>query len=160
MLTRRQFLVLLGGAAPLAAGIGAGVLLLPGGEANAKEPKIRWDEDNCAQCGMAISDRRFAAGWIEEGGHQEKFDDIGCMVVKYRDHTPAAGTRLFARDYAADAWLDALHATYAVSEEIRSPMAYGVAAFEVAAAAESELGEIAAQTRTWDGLVAAIERRD
>jgi copper chaperone NosL len=159
MLTRRRFLVLLGGTVPVAAGIGAGIWLLPGDEASANEPTIRWNEENCAHCGMTISDRQYAAGWIEPGNRQQRFDDVGCMVVSFREHTPPSGTRLFARDFAGDRWLDAKTAVYAVSGDIRSPMAYGVAAFETAAAAEGALGDAAKQTRTFDDLVEELERR-
>ena len=52
MLTRRRFLVLVGGAAPVAAGLALGVRLLPGESGGGELPSIRWGEATCAENGI------------------------------------------------------------------------------------------------------------
>lgn len=157
-MNRRRFLILAGSAATPVAAAGIGLKLLPGDSARADVPSVHWDEDACAHCRMVISDRRFAAGWIEEDGQQSLFDDAGCMVAMYREHAPGTTTRVFARDYINDRWLDAATAVYFQAESIRSPMAYGVAAFASRADGIGELGHTAVP-QDWDDLVQNLERQ-
>lgn len=157
MMTRRRFLVLVGGAAPIVAGAAAGIWLLPGEDANADLPSVRWNEHSCAHCGMVISDRRYAAAWIEDDGEQLRFDDVGCMVMNLREHPPARPARFFVRDFAGEDWLDAAGAVYFKSAALHSPMAYGVAAFADKSAVVAESGDPATDTWTWDELVDGLE---
>jgi len=112
-------------------------------------PEIMYGEDVCDLCGMIISDERFAAGLVveEEPSHYEHriFDDIGDMVVYAAD----TGERLaivsyFVHDYESREWIDAEQATFVRSKEIRSPMGFGLAAFQERAVAE-------AQAQAWQG---------
>ncbi len=155
MLTRRRFLVLVGGAAPVAAGLALGVRLLPGESGGGELPSIRWGEATCAHCRMIISDSRFAAAWIEPGGREQHFDDIGCLVSALRSHEPPHHTRYFVRDFEADAWLDATTAHYAQSDGFHTPMASGLAAFNRREAAHEHSHDGHAQA--WDELVAHFE---
>jgi len=96
---------------------------------------IHWDRDTCTNCGMAISDRRFA---VEvRGGPNDaayKFDDIGCFFV-WRKQIAVENpwlTTAAARVWVADAsaaptvsWLDPRVARYV---EQSSPMGYNLAA--------------------------------
>ena len=97
---------------------------------------IVWDRDTCARCGMAISDRRFAAQL--RGGPQDevfKFDDIGCATtwctekVAGRPWVNDPATRLWvaAFDGQGRRWLAARQAHYVVGPN--SPMGYNRAAY-------------------------------
>jgi nitrous oxide reductase accessory protein NosL len=97
---------------------------------------IKWDRDTCARCGMAISDRRFAAQL--RGGPKNaavKFDDIGCAATwcaeKLNDSAwlADAATRLWVAEFGGNGerWLDARRAHY-VKGGSRSPMGYDYAA--------------------------------
>lgn len=146
MTSRRRFLVLMGSAGVLAAGAATGISLLSDDDkAVAAEPTIAYGKEACTHCGMIIDDRRFAAAWIEPKGREVHFDDIGCLV-EYREHaTPPDGSRYFVHDFDHDAWLDAESATYAMSSDFHSPMAYGIAAFAGhEAAAHHEHAEVLA----------------
>ncbi|MCK9518567.1 MAG: nitrous oxide reductase accessory protein NosL, partial [Dehalococcoidia bacterium] len=137
MTSRRRFLILLGSAGVLGAGAAAGVSLVSKDEdAVAAEPTIHLGEEPCATCGMIIDDVRFAAGWIDSRGREEHFDDIGCLLERIAEHEPPESTRYFIHAYNGDGWLRAEEAHYAISETIRSPMAYGVAAFADAGGAQ------------------------
>jgi copper chaperone NosL len=123
-------MVLLGSAAVVAAGAAVGIELASDDDkAEAAEPTIKAGEEACASCGMIIDDMRFAAAWIAPGGKESHFDDVGCLLEHRKDHEPKDGTRFFVHEYTGEAWLNAEQAHYAISTEIRSPMAYGAAAF-------------------------------
>jgi copper chaperone NosL len=68
--------------------------------------------DMCSSCKMAISQKKYAAEFIDQDGRDVKFDDIGCMLrfVKERglkDRVEA----WFVMDYRAQHWLRAESAT-------------------------------------------------
>jgi copper chaperone NosL len=130
MLSRRQFIVLLGSTGAVAAAGVAGVSLLGGTEAGDGLPVIRYGQESCVHCGMIIDDPRFAAARTDRG--ERHFDDIGCLaedLVAFP--AEAEDADLFVHDYGTEAWLAACDATYVRSTELRTPMASGVAAFAV-----------------------------
>ncbi len=60
-------------------------------------PKLFYGEDVCDECGMIISDRRFASGYTTKQGISRKFDDIGGMSVflkKYPEEVYAYGSMI------------------------------------------------------------------
>ena len=79
-------------------------------------PELRPGRDQCAHCGMMISDERCAGACIvEQDGDRSAlvFDDIGCMIDYARRHD--ASTRIvagFVRDYSAGQWIPAQTAHY------------------------------------------------
>lgn len=91
--------------------------------------EIKWDRDGCTHCGMALSDRHFAAQ-VRGGPKQQafKFDDIGCAVEWLQKQAWAneAATQIWVMDYREGQWLDARKARYIGGKT--SPMAYGYAA--------------------------------
>lgn len=158
MATRRQFLAILGAAGAVGAAGAAGIRLLPGESKPTGDPIIRYGKENCERCRMAISDARFAAAWREPSGREFHFDDIGCMVLLDGDRKPAGGTRYWVHDYATEAWLDASTASYALSDSIRTPMSYGVAASATAEGARLIVKESSPQARVteWSALAASL----
>lgn len=93
--------------------------------------EIKWDRDGCTHCGMALSDRHFAAQVRGGPKHRAfKFDDIGCVVewLKKQPWAGEAATEIWVKDYRSDKWLDARQARYVGGKT--SPMAYGYAAIE------------------------------
>lgn len=148
-------------AIPLAAAatlLVAGALLAAcqGGGDPLAPPDIAYGEDVCDQCGMIISDERFAAAAIVETapGQTEarRFDDIGDMLA-YREANPEVDVRRWwVHDHDSLAWIDAQEATYVQSEAIGSPMGFGLAAFADAAAAEAKLAEWGGETLDFEAL--------
>lgn len=160
MATRRQFLVLLGSATVVGAGAAIGIGMASNDEkAEAAEPTIRVGEEPCASCGMIIDDMRFAAAWIAPGGKESHFDDIGCLVEHRKDHEPKEGARFFIREYNGERWLDAVQAHYAVSTEIRSPMAYGVAAFADETGAKGAVADEHLVVTSWTELPGHLQSK-
>jgi len=95
---------------------------------------IVWDRDGCERCGMAISERRFAAEIRDPMKKLHKFDDFGC-AVSWREHQTFSDAEIefWVADSAQAAavpgevkWLDARQAAYVGGKH--TPMAYGYAA--------------------------------
>ncbi len=87
--------------------------------------------DTCAQCGMKITDPRFAGEIIFET-QVKKFDDIGCMFLYYKNLDTAAKDEvvaIYVQDHGGRGWIDAEDAYYADSPEVYTPMGYGIFAF-------------------------------
>lgn len=125
----------------LGAGMAAICLLASCGEDRGLEPPaIRYGVDPCAQCGMIVSDERFAAAVIVEtarGRHEaHAFDDIGCMM----DYAAPDHDRIVAHyvhDVEAPGWIDAETAWFLRSDQLHTPMAFGLASTGSRADAEA-----------------------
>lgn len=122
---------------------GAGLLAACGAPAITAQtpPTIHYGEDVCAECGMIISDERFAAGAVVEIGPNDYthriFDDIGGMVTYVADHPELTFANFYVHDYATQEWIDAHVATFLISEAIHSPMGHGILACRDRAEAEA-----------------------
>lgn len=158
MVTRRRFLILLGGGVAAAGGIAAGIAALPGEEASAF-PEIVYGEERCAFCGMQIDDPRFAAAWRTAQGTERHFDDIGCMVATYRRDRPDGDTRFFVHDYRNEAWLDGTVASYLVSPEIKTPMSWAVLAVPDEDAARALPVYASGTIHAWNSLLEHLEKK-
>lgn len=159
MLTRRRFLSLVAGGGAILV-VGGGVYtLLPGEEKLSGDPKIRYGSEPCAQCGMVISDDRFAAAIRESSSREYHFDDTGCMIVHARQSPPPAGAAYYVRDFAAGVWLDAPSASYVNAPGIKSPMAYDIAAFSSPSAASDFARARTGTPDTWAQLMSSLKER-
>jgi len=93
---------------------------------------IRWDQETCARCGMAISDRHYAAE-VRGGPEADrtrvwKFDDIGCALLWLDEQPWKADPRveIWVADHRTGEWLDARKAWYVSGQH--SPMGFGLGA--------------------------------
>lgn len=118
-------------------------------------PAIVYGEDVCDQCGMILSEERFAAATIVEvDGRIEPrlFDDIGDMFAYHAAHADLAVQRWYVHDHDSVAWLDATTAHYVRAAGIRSPMGSGLAAFGDGGRAAAFAGEVGGEALTFDDL--------
>ena len=94
-------------------------------------------EDMCAFCKMAISEKQYAAEFLNQDGAVFKFDDIGCLVnqlkTRQNRHDIAA---FFVVDYDARQWVNAERAYFVRSEEFKTPMSGRIVAFKDRSKAE------------------------
>lgn len=91
--------------------------------------KVHWDRDMCERCKMVLSDRKFSAQVIHpETGRKYAFDDIGCVILWFKEDRIAWADRavIWVNDAKTGAWIDARKAWYDV--ENITPMAYGFGA--------------------------------
>lgn len=135
------------------------MLLLTACSNNPAEPKpadIRYGESTCTECGMIISQPKYASSFAyaeSEGRYKSlAFDDIGDMVVYMRKHPELTPVGIWVHDNDSEEWIDAQGATYVKSDAIRSPMGFGVAAFADPSAAERFAAEVGGAALDWDHL--------
>ena len=91
-------------------------------------PEIFYGEDVCSECGMIISDPRFAAAYYTNDGDSKQFDDIGGMAVHHAEHQEQIA-QFWVHDFDTEQWLKADQAHFVMSDQIHSPMDYGIVAF-------------------------------
>jgi copper chaperone NosL len=86
---------------------------------------IIFDRESCAECGMSISDPRFAAQLQTAGGEVYDFDDPGCLLAFIQEHHPRVHAMYF-HAFDASVWLTANEVGFV--RGVQSPMGYGLAA--------------------------------
>jgi copper chaperone NosL len=98
------------------------------------EPQpIAFGKDGCYACKMTLMDRKFGAEIVTTKGKVYIFDDVNCMLNFL--HTGELNDRDIAHrlviDFAnPEKLIDTSHAFFLKSNNIKSPMASQVAAFE------------------------------
>ena len=120
--------------------------------AGPQPPEIIYGQDMCDECGMIISDAKFAAATLLVEGGSRKFDDIGEMLVYHMDHPEAQVKAWFVHDYKSEAWIRGETAFFVKSNNLKTPMGGGIAAFENKANAEAFAAEMGGQVHTLDEL--------
>ncbi len=86
---------------------------------------IIFDRESCAECGMSISDPRFAAQLQTTDGEVYDFDDPGCLLAFVAEHHPRVHA-IYFHAFDAGAWLRANQVAFVRGKE--SPMGYNLAA--------------------------------
>ena len=94
-------------------------------------------EDMCAHCKMAISEKAFAAEFINQDGEAFKFDDIGCMLDYLKGKPDTKVAAYFFVDYETKQWVKSNEANFVKSAEITAPMGGGLIAFHDRTKAEA-----------------------
>jgi copper chaperone NosL len=119
-------------------------------------PEIHYGEDMCAGCGMIINDARFASAYAveQEPGRFASFvfDDIGDMLAHMQKDQSRKAVNWWVHDYTSEEWIDARTAFFVMSDQIKTPMNHGIAAFATESAAARFAAGIGAKTINWDDL--------
>ena len=100
-------------------------------------PAILMDRSACSKCGMLISERAYAAAIRWPDGHDQVFDDIGCLVAAVRQ-TPARDAQYWFHDAVSGEWITGASPVFVISPELRTPMGGGIVAYLDQASAERE----------------------
>ncbi len=116
---------------------------------------FHFGEDIGAHCRMPISDTRFASQVVMDTGKVYKFDAIECMANWLAAHDQEAVHSVWVSDALGSGTLiEADEAVIVRSEDIRSPMGAGLAAFQTREAAAEAMGESPMEILSWSALVA------
>jgi hypothetical protein len=92
-----------------------------------KVVEIKPKEYQCSECNMDIEDLDYVVELIAENGNTYFFDDVGCVVLWLKNHSPKI-SKLMAKTLDTHRWIDATKAWY--DRTASSPMGYGFAAYE------------------------------
>lgn len=86
---------------------------------------VAWNRDICAQCGMVVGDRSFAAQLQTRQGSTLNFDDPGCLMNYLLQRHPAVRA-IYLRSSREDGWLP--EDKTAFLRVPQSPSGFGLAA--------------------------------
>jgi copper chaperone NosL len=114
-------------------------------------PEIRYGEDVCDRCLMIINEARYAAAYVKSDGEARLFDDIGGMVASI-DVAAEDVAVFWVHDYDTEEWLKADEAFYVKSDDLVTPMGFGIVAFADRSRAEEWAAEQAGQMRSYSEL--------
>jgi copper chaperone NosL len=88
-------------------------------------------EDMCAYCKMAISERQYAAEFLNRDGDVFKFDDIGCLANFVAEQKVGDSIAVFYLvDFDSKQWLKAEEASLVASPNFHTPMGGSMVAFK------------------------------
>ena len=91
--------------------------------------EVRWDKDICERCRMLLSDRKYAAQYLDTKGKYHLFDDPGEMFLTFQEKFPGdSKIKLYVTDSETGKWLKARAAYY--TEGHLTPMGFGYGAHE------------------------------
>ncbi len=121
-------------------------------ETGPQPPTLAYGQDICDECGMLISDARFASATLDLKGNVHKFDDISGMLMYHMDHPESQVRAYFVHAYDTQTWLRGETAFYVQSPQIQSPMNDGIAAFADRATAETFAARVQGAVYEFDEL--------
>lgn len=123
---------------------------------SAEPEPLHFGKDNCYTCKMTLMDRKFGAEVVTKKGKVYKFDDINCMInFNNSGYEPESNVayRLVVDFSKPGTLIKAEDAFYVKSEQIKSPMASEVAAFEKKENMKTSNNEWHGIYLTWGELV-------
>lgn len=129
-----------------------------GGRQAGEPPNIRYGREVCSECGMMISESRFAAASADRDNHIFKFDEIGCMIL-HKLHHPVPIREFWVHDDLSGEWLRAEEAVYVESKQLISPMGYGVAAFSSPKRAKEAALKQGGAVKSFDDLTPLVQEK-
>jgi len=121
---------------------------------------IQYDESVCIDCGMIISDERYASATIVEGERGSEallFDDVGDQVRYEYMHPNLVIVARWVHDQNTREWIDAEEAFFIRSKSLHTPMASGIASFKSKPDADAALqalgtGDSFTRAELWHAL--------
>ncbi|MBT4072826.1 MAG: hypothetical protein HOC77_11590 [Chloroflexi bacterium] len=123
-------------------------------------PEIAYGEEICHECGMIISEARFAAAYVTSDGEVRKFDDAGDMIQHHINRYEDVKV-FWLHDFDTAEWIRSEDAILLAAEEVLTPMGHGIVAFTNVASARAFAGLLEEshedEIRSWDGMVTAFE---
>lgn len=91
-------------------------------------PELHLGQDECYECHMQISEERFAAARTI-ASEVQLFDDLAELFI-YRRKNPNEQESLWVHDFNSHNWIKASQATYLHSASLKTPMGFGLVAFQ------------------------------
>jgi copper chaperone NosL len=119
-----------------------------------KPDAIKFNSDNCDNCGMTISNPKFAAVLFTTKGRTYKFDDISCLLDYKNDNKEKAiNAGLYVSNFlSGNQLLPVEIAVYIKGENVKSPMGGNIAAFNNKENANTYAVNLSAEYTNWDEI--------
>lgn len=126
-------------------------------------PEINYGRDICVQCGMIISEERYAAAYRLADGTEKTFDDIGGLLLHQRSTgAELDATTTWVHDYQTEEWAEVDRAFFVPTRSVSSPMGHGIVSFADKGRADAFATDVGGEVVGWsvvlelpnvDGLV-------
>lgn len=119
-----------------------------------KPDAIKFNSDNCDNCGMTISNPKFASVLFTTKGRTYKFDDISCLLDYKNDNKEKAiNAGLYVSNFlSGNQLLPVEIAVYIKGENVKSPMGGNIAAFDNQENANAYAVNLSAEYINWDEI--------
>ena len=121
-------------------------------------PTLHLGQDVCIACSMIVSDERYASALVfmrEDRIEKHVFDDLGEMLdldIAKLNLGEISQTHWYVKDAGTLQWLDASEAHFMKSDELQTPMGFGVAAYANLEDAQAAAKKHDGRTLTFDQL--------
>ncbi len=115
---------------------------------------INLNKDDCDNCKMSISDKRFACEIVTEKGRAYKFDDVTCLIsYKNENIDKMANATFYVNNYLApNELLPSTNLTFVAGKNVGSPMGGDIAAFTNKDSANVYVTILDAKLITWEEI--------
>lgn len=115
---------------------------------------INLNKDDCDNCKMSISDKRFACELVTEKGRAYKFDDVSCMMsYKNENKDKMTNAHFYINNYLVpNDLLFSDKLTFVEGENVGSPMGGNIAAFSNKDSANVYVNTWSAKLITWETI--------
>lgn len=116
---------------------------------------IEYGKDQCEQCRMVLTDKKYGAEIITRKGKAFKFDAAECMLNYLKDkkiEVNDVDSYYVINLTEPGVLINAVNATYLISPELRSPMGEDISAFADRNMAEKYLNDYGGVIYSWDEL--------
>lgn len=128
------------------------IVCFPETRADRGPEPIAHGRDACARCRMHIAGPGFAGEMRDREGELTKYDDLGCLLIAmWKEHREVPEVWVEAHD--SQELVPLLNSTLVVDSKIRTPMAYGLIAFERVASAEEFVRKNGGEIRTVEAVL-------
>jgi copper chaperone NosL len=117
-------------------------------------PDIDYGRDICEQCGMSIDDERFAAGFRLPDGTEHVFDDVGGLLAYIKSSPELGDADVWVHDYETEMWVRSEDAYFVPTDEVTSPMGFGILCFSDEGRATSFAANAGDEVLNWDSVLA------
>ncbi|MGI9584705.1 MAG: nitrous oxide reductase accessory protein NosL [Acidimicrobiia bacterium] len=141
-MTIKRWILVLAGLALIAAACGTADAAGP--------PDIKYGRDICLQCGMIVSEEKFAAAYTLESGEERSFDDLGDLILYMRDTNETINPlKGWVHDYETEEWVDLANAHFVPTLSVSTPMGHGIIAFSDEERAASFAADVDGEVIGW-----------
>ncbi len=117
-------------------------------------PEINYGRDICIECGMIISDDRFAAAYRLDDGTEKLFDDLGDLILHAREAGELESVEVWVSDFHEKVLVSAEGAFFVPTLGVASPMGHGILAFEDHERAEATAHALEGEVIEWETVKA------
>lgn len=117
-------------------------------------PDIKYGRDICVQCGMIVSEAKFAAAYTTPDGTKLSFDDVGDLLLYQRSTgDPIDVNEAWVHDYETEEWVGVADAYYVPTLSVATPMGHSIISFADETRAEAFASDVDGEVILWGVVV-------